>query len=392
MDLNVHLPTLMLLSIAVNLLVGGLLWAVYHLRRRQACFRLWALACATFVLGSLLAGARTLVDLPLLTVLAAHLLLGASPLLVLAGIHSLMGVSATGTRRSSRFLTVAGVVYVAGLLICFHSDAILARLLTALFSALLFALAIGRLLTIRRKPRLPFRILQTLFAVHGLLLMTQVLVIVGDRAGLVSVDLEAVLTLILANHLLLASATAMALPLLAFTEAERSLRFLAERDELTQLHNRRSFLQLGAAALDRAKRARQSITVLMIDLDYFKLINDRWGHDVGDQALQMVARIMVEELRDEDVVGRIGGEEFAAVLNTNDRHEVEAITARLRRKLEERGQIVNGLPLHLSASIGGVATQPTREDFSDLMRAADQAMYEAKRKGRNRVELHSLVT
>ncbi len=142
-----------------------------------------------------------------------------------------------GTRRSTQILATAGVIYVVGLLIRYRGDPILARFLMALFSSLLFALAIGRLLTIRRKPRLPFRILQTLFAAHGSLLMVQVLMIAGDRTGLVSLDLKVGL-----------------------------------------LHNRRSFLKLGAEALDRAKRARESVTVLMIDLDHFKLINDRWGH------------------------------------------------------------------------------------------------------------------
>lgn len=390
MELNIHLPTLLLLSIAVNLLVAGLLWAVHLLRERQSCFRLWAFACITFAVGSLLASARALVDAPLVTILSAHLFLGLSPMLLLAGIHSLMGLPLLGASRSSRILLVAGAAYLAGLLLFSTGDPMIARFLTALLSVVLFSLAIYRLSTIGRKPKLPFRVLQGLFAIHGLLMMAQVLMIATSRSGLMDVDIDTMLTLILVNHLLLAIATAMTLPLLAFTEAERGLRELAERDELTQLFNRRAFFRQSTVAFEQARLKGQSLTVLMIDLDHFKQINDRWGHAVGDQALRLVSRLMDEQLRDADIIGRIGGEEFAAVLNTGNRQEVEAITVRLLDNIAKRGRHLDGLPLHISASIGGVASASGFEQFTDLMDAADKALYEAKRKGRNRVELRSM--
>jgi diguanylate cyclase (GGDEF)-like protein len=386
MELNIHLPTLLLLSVVINLMVGCLLWLVYRLRDLQACFRLWALACVTFVAGIVLAVARSVVDAPLVTELAAHLCLGLSPWLVLAGIHNLLGVPLAGGKKSSRVLVVCAVVYVAGLLVSYAGDTLVPRLLTALWSALVFTVAIYRLASSSRTPRLPFRILQTIFGIHGILMMLQVLVIITSRWELVGLDVNAVLTLILAHHLLLATATVMALPLLAFTQAERNLKLLAERDELTQLLNRRAFLQQGRAAFNQAREQQQGLTVLMIDLDYFKQINDRWGHEVGDSVLSFVATIMAEELRDSDIIGRIGGEEFAAVLNTGSCKEVEAVTERLLRKIAGRGRWVEGRPLNLSASIGGVVISPQTHSFNDMMRSADAAMYEAKDKGRNRVE------
>lgn len=386
MELNIHLPTLLLLSVTINLMVGGLLWLVYRLRDRQTCFRLWALACVTFVAGSALAGARTVVDVPLVTVLAAHLCLGLSPWLVLAGIHNLLGMSLAGGGRLSRVLVACGVLYVAGLLMSSGGDALAPRLLTALWSALVFSVAIYRLASCARTPRLPFQVLQTIFGIHGILMMLQVLVIGTRKWGLVGLDVDAVLTLILAHHLMLATATVMALPLLAFTQAERNLKLLAERDELTQLLNRRAFFQQGLAAFSQAREQQHTLTVLMIDLDYFKEINDRWGHEIGDSVLSFVATIMSEELRDGDIIGRIGGEEFAAVLNTGSYTEVEAVTERLLRKIAERGRWLDGRALNLSASIGGVAMSPQTQSFNDMMRLADSAMYRAKGKGRNRVE------
>lgn len=391
MELNVHLPTLLMLSIAVNLLIGGLLWAVYRLRDRQSCFLLWSWACVSFAIGSLLASARSVIDVPLITVLMAHLSLGVSPLLLLAGIHSLMGLPVFGSQRSARILRIASVMYGSGLALSFSGDELAARLLTALYSALLFSLAIYRLSTSRRKPRLPFRVLQGLFAIHGTLMMIQVLSIVAARSGLVEMDIDTVLALVLFNHLLLATATVMALPLLAFTQAEQDLRELAERDELTQLLNRRAFYREGLAAFEQARSRGQSLTVLMIDLDYFKQINDRWGHAVGDDALQFVATLLAEELRDVDTIGRIGGEEFAAVLHTGNRADVEAITGRLLVRLAERGRMVNGRPLNLSASIGGVAMASGTGSFGEMMRQADSAMYRAKTMGRNRMEFAPLA-
>lgn len=386
MELNIHLPTLLLLSVTINLMVGGLLWLVYRLRDRQTCFRLWALACVTFVAGSALAGARTVVDVPLVTVLAAHLCLGLSPWLVLAGIHSLLGLPLAGGVKSSRVLAVCGVVYVLSLLASYAGDSLVPRLLTALWSALVFSVAIYRLARCARTPRLPFQTLQSIFGIHGILMMLQVLVIATSKWQLISLDVDAVLTLILAHHLMLATATVMALPLLAFTQAERNLKLLAERDELTQLLNRRAFFQQGIAAFEQARAQQHTLTVLMIDLDYFKEINDQWGHEVGDRVLSFVATIMTEELRDGDIIGRIGGEEFAAVLNTGSCREVEAVTERLLRKIAERGQRVDGRLLNLSASIGGVAISPQTHSFNDMMRLADSAMYQAKGKGRNRVQ------
>ena len=386
MDLHLHLPTLLLLSMAMNLMVGGLLWAVYRLRERQPCFRLWSMACAAFVVGTLLASLRAYVAAPLVTVFVAHLLLAFSPLLVLMGIHRLLGFPAIGSVRTARTLIIAGTVYVVGLTVSFAETTHLPRLLTALFSTIIFSLAIYRLNRSSRTPRMPFRILQVIFGVHGTLMMLQVLVIATGHGTLVALDVDTVLAMILVHHLLLATATVMALPLLAFTQAERDLRTLAEHDELTKLLNRRAFFQQGLAAFANARQHRHSLTVLMIDLDYFKQINDRWGHEVGDSVLQHVARIMTEELRDGDIIGRIGGEEFAAVLNTGSREEVKAITNRLLHKIAERAFLVEGKPLSLSASIGGVAISPSIQSFHEMMRLADAAMYQAKENGRNRME------
>ncbi|WP_296931557.1 diguanylate cyclase [uncultured Marinobacter sp.] len=386
MDLNLHLPTLLVTSVMINLLIGGMLWAIYHLRHRERCFLFWALACLTFVSGTAFAVANELADAPGVLIFVAHLFLGGSPLLVLAGIHALVGLPIAGTRRSSRIIHGASLLYLFGLAVSAGWDPVVARFLTAMFSALMFSLAIYRLGSIERRPRLPLRLLQTLFGVHGTLMMTQVLVIAVAMSGSTQLDLQGLLKLILMNHLLLVSATAMALPLLAFTRSEQALVVLAERDGLTQLYNRRAFYREGELAFAKAQQDGNLVTVLMIDLDHFKQINDRWGHATGDEVLKVVASLMKAELRDDDIIGRVGGEEFAALLRNNNREAIEAITGRLLHRIVEAGREVSGVPVHLSASIGGASLTRDHGSFEDVMASADKALYRAKHNGRNRAE------
>ncbi|WP_420390213.1 GGDEF domain-containing protein [Marinobacter sp.] len=390
MGFTVHLPTLLLLSVAINLLIGGLLWAIFKLRSRQHCFRLWALACMAFAAGTLFAGARAFIDAPWITVFLAHVFLGFSPFLVLAGLQRFSGRASRKTRRFRQVLRFSAAGYLLILLLSFQGDPLNARLLTALFSAALFSFAIYTLSKLDTTPSLPVRILKVLFTVHGVLMMSQALVIGVDWLGLNQTNTGFLLRLILINHILLASATTLALPLLAFTQSEQRLRIMAERDGLTGLFNRRSLFREGIRAFDNAAQSQAQLAVLMMDLDHFKQVNDRWGHAAGDEALRLVSRTLRHELRDDDIIGRVGGEEFAVVLRITGDDDVRIITHRLLEAIATNGQEIQGLPLYISASIGGVEKADRHKTFADMMIEADSALYNAKNKGRNRVEFEQL--
>lgn len=391
MGFTVHLPTLLLLSVAINLLIGGLLWAIFRLRSRQHCFRLWALACLAFAAGTLFAGARAFIETPWITVFVAHLFLGLSPLLVLAGLQRFSGSASRKTRRFRYALRLSAVCYLLTLLFTFQSDPLNARLLTALFSAAIFSFAVYTLSKLDTTPSLPVRILKVLFTMHGVLMMSQALVIGMDWFGLNQANTGFVLRLILVNHILLATATTLALPLLAFTHSEQRLRVMAERDGLTGLYNRRSLFREGIRAFDKATQSQTQLAVLMLDLDHFKQVNDRWGHAAGDDALRLVARTLKNELRDDDIIGRVGGEEFAMVLRITGDDDVRIITRRLLDTIATNGQEIDGLPLYISASIGGVEKADHHKTFADMMIEADAALYNAKDKGRNRAEFGRLT-
>ncbi len=159
----------------------------------------------------------------------------------------------------------------------------------------------------------------------------------------------------------------------------------ASIDPLTGLFNRRGFSELTSRMIAREQAAGRPVTVLIFDIDHFKSVNDRFGHPAGDEILKLFANVLVHTLRITDIVGRIGGEEFAAMLPCPVDEAVIA-AERVRTVFASAGVQVDDTPLATSVSIG-VAGGPTGVDLNALLAAADTALYRAKRGGRNRVEL-----
>jgi len=163
----------------------------------------------------------------------------------------------------------------------------------------------------------------------------------------------------------------------------------ASTDELTGLPNRRGFLQAAQALIRRQAQLGQPVTVMMFDLDRFKSVNDRFGHGVGDEALRVFGATASTYLRASDVLGRLGGEEFAAVLPGTV--EDAAIAAeRVRRAFQVAGVSVAGCLLDATVSIGVASGEPGSE-VTAMLAGADAALYRAKINGRNRVELEKDV-
>jgi diguanylate cyclase (GGDEF)-like protein len=169
-------------------------------------------------------------------------------------------------------------------------------------------------------------------------------------------------------------------------ELQHQLEQEAHTDALTGCVNRRHFLELAQLELARAHRHGEDVSLLMLDLDHFKEINDLHGHPVGDLVLQELVRACQTALRREDTIGRLGGEEFAILLPETGRDKALEVGVRLRNGLATAEVPLNGKPsIRFTASIG--VTTITQEDISvgTLLGRADHALYEAKRAGRNRV-------
>lgn len=167
---------------------------------------------------------------------------------------------------------------------------------------------------------------------------------------------------------------------------EGSLRVMATIDHLTGLLNRGHFLDLAERELHRSQRYGSPMSLIMFDVDHFKQVNDAYGHAMGDRVLESLAQACAEVLRDSDLLGRIGGEEFAACLVECKLERAKAVGERLRQAVA--GLKVEDHHAHAQATISlGAAQALEGEDLAALMRRADQAMYEAKRAGRNRLAL-----
>ena len=163
------------------------------------------------------------------------------------------------------------------------------------------------------------------------------------------------------------------------------LKALAETDSLTGLSNRRHFLQQANNELSRNQRLHRTMALLVLDVDHFKEINDRFGHQIGDQALQAIAQSIQRIMRPYDVFGRIGGEEFAVLLPEASCQQTLEIAERLRSEVESIDGDQLGIGLRLTLSIGVTCSPtPTLDTSLDqLMAKADRALYGAKAAGRN---------
>jgi diguanylate cyclase (GGDEF)-like protein len=167
------------------------------------------------------------------------------------------------------------------------------------------------------------------------------------------------------------------------------VRLLADHDALTNVLNRRAWSERACAVL--AIDSPRPIAMLFLDLDHFKLLNDRQGHNTGDRALVAVAKALANELRPSDLLCRYGGEEFVALLDGTAADQAIQVATRLCRRVHRLEISVNDESLMLSISIG-VAMHRTGDTVESLVERADQAMYSAKLNGRNQVVLYETAT
>jgi diguanylate cyclase (GGDEF)-like protein len=215
------------------------------------------------------------------------------------------------------------------------------------------------------------------------------------RVALVRGGYEAPMDLHLANGKILRF-QCKALPaggrFLSYTEVTDLVRHaeklerLATTDEMTGICNRRHFLMLAETEWRRFQQDGEPFALLILDVDLFKSINDRFGHNVGDAVIKSVAGICHDEKREADILARIGGEEFVLLLPNTRRNEAIGFAEKLRQRVEAAPFVNDEESLRLTISIGVAEAEANMAGISDVMKCADQALYDAKRGGRNRVE------
>lgn len=167
-------------------------------------------------------------------------------------------------------------------------------------------------------------------------------------------------------------------------EMLRRLKNAATTDALTGMNNRRFFFEAGASLLASAKRGQLDLTVVMMDIDFFKKVNDTYGHDAGDAVLKGVADCLKEACRQTDIVARLGGEEFAVLAVNLDQEHLRPFIEKLRAAIECLDVVHKGKSIPITASFG--VCQTASENLEDMLKDADELLYIAKENGRNRAE------
>ncbi|HVZ51835.1 MAG TPA: GGDEF domain-containing protein [Pseudolabrys sp.] len=198
------------------------------------------------------------------------------------------------------------------------------------------------------------------------------------------------LTVLSFEALLFTISIAFILLAMAKERTELRHRTAAMIDPLTGISNRRAFVQEAAALAKRHSVSPRPTAVLLIDLDNFKSINDRFGHALGDSVLELFSETARQSLRASDLIGRLGGEEFAAVLRDTSRDKALAVAERIRESFAQAAREVDERPVCATVSIGLVHSEAPVLDMPQLLAQADRALYFAKERGRNRVEVATL--
>lgn len=184
-------------------------------------------------------------------------------------------------------------------------------------------------------------------------------------------------------------ATSMFVILMLASDLSERMKEIAIRDELTGLFNRRGFKEYGSLAFNHARRNGTPLSVIMTDIDRFKYINDKYGHAAGDAALEHFSKLLGEARRSEDVVARVGGEEFALLLPGTDLRDAMAIADQLCAQVNSTPMKMTSVWLPMTSSFGVAAISAEDRTLDEMVLRADRALYRSKRGGRNQVDLES---
>ena len=281
-------------------------------------------------------------------------------------------------------LVLGAIAWVAAMTGLAPEDAALRLTIGAAIVAIYAALTASELWTERRRSMQRRWLAIAIPVLHGCVLMLPILL--GDllRPHDENFGQSVWVTVFSVELVLYAIGTVFVIFMLVSDRAVAAHKTAASVDPLTGMFNRRGFAEACARVIEREANAGRPVTVMIFDIDHFKGINDRFGHPAGDEILKLFSAVVVNNLRLSDLSGRIGGEEFAALLPCSLEEGV-LVAERVREAFEGSGIVCDEGAVDTTVSIG-VAGGPAGTELEVLLAAADTALYQAKRGGRNRVE------
>ncbi|MDP3701754.1 MAG: GGDEF domain-containing protein [Hylemonella sp.] len=377
-----HTPTLLFVNVSVMATLAICLGMVAPRGGRDG-LRLWAGALAAQSLAYLLFGLRGLVS-DWLSILVGNVLLFVSFSLMIEGLLQFQR-----TVRHRLYIWAPVAVGAMVFLVFMHDARV-----RILLGNLLILFQLGQLCLQLRVgwAQMPGRgkyLVLVAFLVFVLIIAVRCVALLIHTSYITNVTDT---NLVQAATFLLASITMtlanFGMVVMSKERADALNRDLALHDELTRLHNRRYIQQTLPQQIAQATRLRQPLSVLMLDIDHFKRVNDSFGHLSGDKVLRQLAACITERLRAQDIAGRWGGEEFIVILPNTDATGGRVLAEGLRAAVgQERFTALDGQPIPLTISVGLHAMLSSDEETGDgMVGMADRALYLAKENGRNRVE------
>lgn len=385
-EFSVHGPTLVVFAAILAALVTAVLHAVWFFNKNIPGLRLWTFSylfatvfCVNLLVQEHLPEAVSVVLTQTSTALTAYF--------CFLGGRAYAGRSPVPHGYAAAAIAVMVAVSLYFTLVVPHMGARFA--LAGVISGVYFILT-ARTLATGGFQRWPIRYLFAgMVGFHGaFVLLRPLLFRLSVPAG---ADLDASMIELVSQYVVLEATIALVMiafgsVMLANEHITAELRHLAEVDPLTCVFNRRAFLTLLDKAISAGERMRRPLPVLVLDLDHFKVINDTWGHSGGDDVLRQFVVLAHRCLRKEDVMGRLGGEEFAIFLPNADTDGALLVAERLRALVASQPVEHSPQPIALTVSVG-VAVYARGDSAQAVLQRADAAMYRAKQAGRNRVEL-----
>jgi diguanylate cyclase (GGDEF)-like protein len=369
--------------VSMNLLLGTLCLAIARGERESPALRFWGLGLLVYTLGLVTNMSSVTFPSPVLPVLGYSLI-------VLAALLSVKGVLCHTQYQINNSWIAATLIPVVGLLAYNHFGPVhhpIIDFVTPTALAILVFL-IGSLLFLTDLPKDAKKAAR--FAAFAMLFGTMIwsirlLVIAGLFGTLQEEETKFIFHLISVGHLVVTVASTFGLFSIEVRKMESALSRVAFVDVLTNLPNRRAMQERFHQEMARANRHQQSFALLVIDIDHFKRINDANGHPVGDAVLQHVASVLSKVKRAEDVLGRIGGDEFVLLLDDPAVKNAMAAAERIRKKVEDEVLLFHGRRVPATVSIGLAAYPVDGKDWNSIFATADHRLYQSKRSGRNRV-------
>lgn len=349
----------------------------------------WAAAMLASGAGALAVGSRSLMPDAVLLPLGNLLLVGG---------HFLQYIAITRffgrPTPSAPAVAVLAAVYLSELFFTVFHDSFPARTAISGFASVVALVASG--LTLFRASGDtfgPIRFTAVMMSAAAATVATRALytLTLGSEAGSMFAGDNAQF-LFISLYIMLTITAAFGFMMMVAEKLRDELARLATLDPLTGIYNRRTMVDLAERELARATRAGTRVAALMLDLDHFKQVNDRYGHAAGDEVLRQFVATAQRCLRKQDLIGRYGGEEFFIVLPDTSREEALLVAQRLRTEVEHTRAAVRDISIAFTISVGLAHSGHSGFDLDALLRDADAALYCAKERGRNQVVAESSAT